>query len=475
MYWSRPRTSLEHDALDPEFIYMPGYVVSGSPPCYALGGGLSRPSCSASPRAGWRRPPSRDRARAVFERGAARRWRGCSARSGPRGSPSPASSAPTCRRPRCWRWRSGCSRATPAGGRWRAAVALRPRHGPRGLRARRGAAARGAGGAALWWRARARSGRTRSPRTVARRARSPSWCCLPWGVRNHVRYGELFLTDSHGGHTALVGANPNTDGRLQPLAQPPVHARRPATAAVGAAPRVRSRGLRARQARGRPSSRDYALGLLAAKADRLLTHERALLYWPLYRQGVLRAARAGSSATAPGSSGWPTASGTRSSPRRSSGSSRRRARRNWPALALAAAAARARGALRALLLRGPLPPGDRRPPVPVRGRGSPGAGRRACATSGRRPTRATPGGDAGAGGGGAVAAIFVGWPRLSAAGAGCASTTAGPSASATSPGPTRLCDVRAAEPAPGQTPSPVRGVWDGFGLVLSGVARGGDA
>ena len=33
----------------------------------------------------------------------------------------------------------------------------------------------------------------------------------------------------------------------------------------------------------------YALGLLAAKADRLLSHERPLLYWPLYRQSVLPA------------------------------------------------------------------------------------------------------------------------------------------------------------------------------------------
>jgi hypothetical protein len=31
----------------------------------------------------------------------------------------------------------------------------------------------------------------------------------------------------------------------------------------------------------------YALGLLGAKADRLLTHERNLLYWPIFRAGVL--------------------------------------------------------------------------------------------------------------------------------------------------------------------------------------------
>ena len=34
-------------------------------------------------------------------------------------------------------------------------------------------------------------------------------------------------------------------------------------------------------------SPNYAAGLLAAKADRLLTNERPLLYWPLYRQSVL--------------------------------------------------------------------------------------------------------------------------------------------------------------------------------------------
>src|SRR5207344_1354764 len=42
--------------------------------------------------------------------------------------------------------------------------------------------------------------------------------------------------------------------------------------------------LAARWAKAEPK---YALGLLAAKADRLLSHERPLLYWPLYRQSVL--------------------------------------------------------------------------------------------------------------------------------------------------------------------------------------------
>ena len=37
---------------------------------------------------------------------------------------------------------------------------------------------------------------------------------LPWAIRNKLRYGELMFTDAHGGHTALVGANPNSDGEV---------------------------------------------------------------------------------------------------------------------------------------------------------------------------------------------------------------------------------------------------------------------
>jgi 4-amino-4-deoxy-L-arabinose transferase-like glycosyltransferase len=109
---------------------------------------------------------------------------------------------------------------------------------------------------------------------------------LPWGIRNQVRYGELFITDSHGGHTALVGANPDTEGVYSRslnqmfwlgtgyrLFDPkPRDADRAAYA------------LAKSWARYEPA---YAIGLVAAKADRLLTNERPLLYWPLYRESVL--------------------------------------------------------------------------------------------------------------------------------------------------------------------------------------------
>jgi 4-amino-4-deoxy-L-arabinose transferase-like glycosyltransferase len=110
---------------------------------------------------------------------------------------------------------------------------------------------------------------------------------LPWGIRNQLRYGEFFITDSHGGHTALVGSNPDTEGVYSRslnqmfwlgtgyrLFDPkPRDADRAAYALAKSWARVE------------PA---YAVGLVAAKADRLLTNERPLLYWPLYRESVLR-------------------------------------------------------------------------------------------------------------------------------------------------------------------------------------------
>jgi hypothetical protein len=108
----------------------------------------------------------------------------------------------------------------------------------------------------------------------------------PWAVRNRLRYGETFFTDSHGGLTALVGANPNSDGRYSRslnrlfaevtghrlLAEPHRLADR------------ESYALAAEFTRFEPL---YALGLVVTKAERLLASERPLLYWPLYRAGVL--------------------------------------------------------------------------------------------------------------------------------------------------------------------------------------------
>ena len=108
----------------------------------------------------------------------------------------------------------------------------------------------------------------------------------PWAVRNRLRYGETFLTDSHGGLTALVGANPNTDGCYSRslnrmfhdvtgfalLAEP--HRQADHASLAIAKTWIKFDPL-------------FTLGMLASKAERLLVHERALLYWPLFRAGVL--------------------------------------------------------------------------------------------------------------------------------------------------------------------------------------------
>jgi len=109
---------------------------------------------------------------------------------------------------------------------------------------------------------------------------------VPWAVRNRLRYGETFLTDSHGGLTALVGANPNTDGCYSRslnrmfrdvtgftlLAEP--HRKADRVSLAIAKTWIDFDPL-------------FTAGLLASKAERLLAHERALLYWPLFRAGVL--------------------------------------------------------------------------------------------------------------------------------------------------------------------------------------------
>jgi 4-amino-4-deoxy-L-arabinose transferase-like glycosyltransferase len=109
---------------------------------------------------------------------------------------------------------------------------------------------------------------------------------LPWGIRNKMRYGEFFLTDSHGGHTALVGANPNSEGSysrsLNRLFWEGTGYR-----LFSAPHREGDRAAMKLAVQWTRTEPKYALGLMAAKADRLLTHERGLLYWPVYRQSVL--------------------------------------------------------------------------------------------------------------------------------------------------------------------------------------------
>jgi 4-amino-4-deoxy-L-arabinose transferase-like glycosyltransferase len=108
----------------------------------------------------------------------------------------------------------------------------------------------------------------------------------PWAIRNRLRYGETFLTDSHGGLTALVGANPNSDGcysrSLNRMFQDVT-----GFTLLGEPHRDADRASLAIAKDWTTFSPGFTVGLLADKAERLLVHERALLYWPLFRAGVL--------------------------------------------------------------------------------------------------------------------------------------------------------------------------------------------
>jgi 4-amino-4-deoxy-L-arabinose transferase-like glycosyltransferase len=291
---------------------------------------------------------------------------------------------------------------------------------------------------------------------------------LPWGIRNKVRYGEFFLTDSHGGHTALVGSNPNSEGNYSRSLNR--CSRRGAdTSCSRPTSRERSRGLQAGRAVAKAEPK-YALGLLAAKADRLLSHERPLLYWPLYRQSVLPADEPRVRLVHRPSHGRRTRRRlvlVRVRRRRVVGVIAAFARRNRTAtsllpipLALAAlyvlffAEARYHLPVAALLM-------------PFAGAGVVWVGEavrdlaRFTIDRQRRPRLLYEGLLAVV----AIAALFIGWPKMLAGGARLRAEHRWAVAACNIAGAKQVCGFKPVR-APGEL-SPVRGTWDGFGLRLT--------
>jgi 4-amino-4-deoxy-L-arabinose transferase-like glycosyltransferase len=292
---------------------------------------------------------------------------------------------------------------------------------------------------------------------------------LPWGVRNEARYGELFFTDSHGGHTALVGANPNTEG-VYSRSLNLMFMRATGYEMLEPPHRESDRAAYALARRWTAFEPDYALGLLAAKADRLLGHERSLLYWPLFRQGVLP-------------------------PDTLAAFAEHRAGLEafvdlfWFALVGAAlfgvAVALSRRVLVALALL-PIPLALAALYVaffaevryqlaiavflfPFAGLAwrwlaqtlRDGVGGRFNERGRRRLLREL------AGGLSLVVALFIGWPRLVAAGADLRERHRWAVAVCEVAGHAQICDWKSTVPAPGEGASAVRGVWNGVGLKLS--------
>jgi hypothetical protein len=114
---------------------------------------------------------------------------------------------------------------------------------------------------------------------------------LPWAIRHFHQSGALYFADDHGGITALIGANPNSEGTYtralnrtfqdltgKSVLDEPHHQTDQA-----------AYGLAREWMRTEPR---YTLGLAIFKAERLFDPEQRLLYWPIFRTGVLVGPRA---------------------------------------------------------------------------------------------------------------------------------------------------------------------------------------
>jgi hypothetical protein len=108
----------------------------------------------------------------------------------------------------------------------------------------------------------------------------------PWAARNARTEGRLSFTDHHGGITALMGSYPNTEGTYARslnimfkeltgrtfLSQPHRETDRDAYA-------IAKRWMRFDPA--------WTAGMIALRLERLFAAEHGLLYWSVYRPGVL--------------------------------------------------------------------------------------------------------------------------------------------------------------------------------------------
>ncbi|HEY4183813.1 MAG TPA: glycosyltransferase family 39 protein [Polyangia bacterium] len=278
---------VEHHALDPEFIYMPGYVFLLAAVEW-LGGGLLAAKLlgvvagtAVVAAAGGIGAGLFDRRTGLTAAALAALWPAGIAVTSVTGTDLPAGALVALAIWALVKW----GRDRP----WTAAAVFGLLMGL-GAWVRAVAAPLAALSFFYWWVI-----ERRAPRAATRAALGVAVAfvvLLPWALRNQYVYGDFFFTDSHGGHTALVGANPNSEGTYSRSLNV-MFTKGTGFRLMDTPARHRASDRAAYElAKGWTSfSPAYAAGLLVAKADRLLSHERNLLYWPIYRQGVLPAAR----------------------------------------------------------------------------------------------------------------------------------------------------------------------------------------
>ncbi len=108
----------------------------------------------------------------------------------------------------------------------------------------------------------------------------------PWAWRNLEHEGALFFTDTHGGVTALMGNDPNTDGTYSRGLNDTFRQLTGRTF-LSRPHRETDRVAYALARRWMAFQPGFTLGMIALRLERLLAPERGLLYWSVYRPGIL--------------------------------------------------------------------------------------------------------------------------------------------------------------------------------------------
>jgi len=139
--------------------------------------------------------------------------------------------------------------------------------------------------AGYWWSARAGA---RAVVTRTALALAVTLVVLsPWAVHNLRDNGELRFTDNHGGITALMGNYPNSEGtysRSLNLMFRELEGGRTFLSEPHRETDQIAYALAKRWMRFQPG---WTAGMMALRLERLFAPERGLLYWSVYRPGVL--------------------------------------------------------------------------------------------------------------------------------------------------------------------------------------------
>ena len=139
--------------------------------------------------------------------------------------------------------------------------------------------------AGYWWSVRA-SARAVVMRTALALAVTLA-ALSPWAIHNLRHNGELRFTDSHGGITALMGNYPNSEGTYARSLGMMFRELEGGRSFLSEPHRETDQIAYAMAKRWIGFQPGWTAGMMALRIERLFAPERGLLYWSIYRPGVL--------------------------------------------------------------------------------------------------------------------------------------------------------------------------------------------